>query len=127
VNRLTPAYGKDWNERLVHNGHPEQANQPERDKPMTRVSFRDVTRTLWQWYSAAQRLGRSAGYLSRITEVAREFTKGEPLSDKAKAVMQRDLQETRQSRLGQIPPKPRLGENMSRKPQFTNSEVEVGT
>lgn len=32
VKRMTPAYGKDWNERLVYGEQPEKANQPERDK-----------------------------------------------------------------------------------------------
>jgi hypothetical protein len=37
-------------------------------------------------------LGRPEGYLSRITEVAREVAKGNPLSEKATAAMQRDLE-----------------------------------
>jgi hypothetical protein len=27
VRRVTPAYGKDWNDRLIHDKHPEQTTQ----------------------------------------------------------------------------------------------------
>ncbi len=84
VKRLTPAYGKDWNERLVQDGHPEQATRPDRDK--------QLLHSLWHWHQVARELGKSENYLSRITEVAREVARGVPLSDKAKVAMQQDLQ-----------------------------------
>ncbi|NET33265.1 MAG: DEAD/DEAH box helicase family protein [Cyanothece sp. SIO1E1] len=84
VRRMVPAYGKDWNERLVHDGHPEQASQPTRDK--------QTLRALWQWHQVAKEINKSAPYLTRITEVAREFVKGQPLSNRAQAAMARDLQ-----------------------------------
>jgi DNA primase len=83
VSRMTPAYGKDWNERLVNDGYPDQARPSELDK--------QTMRSLWQWHQAAKRLGQSAAYLSRITEVARAVLQGEPLSESAKTTMQRDL------------------------------------
>jgi hypothetical protein len=86
VKRLTPAYGKDWNERLVSDGHPEQATQPDRDQ--------HLLHSLWHWHQAARDLGKTEPYLHRITEVAREFVQGEPLSDPAQTAMQQDLQAT---------------------------------
>lgn len=88
VKRLTPAYGKDWNERLMQDGHPERATRPERD--------RQLLQSLWQWHQVARELGQSENYLSRITEVARETVRGAPLSDKARAAMQQDLQMAQQ-------------------------------
>ncbi|NEQ44349.1 MAG: hypothetical protein F6K00_12655 [Leptolyngbya sp. SIOISBB] len=79
VERLTPDQGKDWNERLVH-------LQGRDAKRQRRV---DLGR-LWRWYGAAHVLGRSEGYLSRITEVAREVVGGAALSAKAKVAMERD-------------------------------------
>jgi hypothetical protein len=84
VKRLTPAYGKDWNERLVQDGHPERATRPERDK--------QLLHSLWHWHQVAQALGKSENYLSRITEVARDVVRGGSLSDKARVSMQQDLQ-----------------------------------
>jgi Toprim-like/Protein of unknown function (DUF3991) len=83
VSRMTPTYGRDWNERLVYDGQPDQARPSESDK--------QTLRSLWQWHRAAKRLGQSAAYLSRITEVARAVLQGEPLSESAKTTMQRDL------------------------------------
>jgi hypothetical protein len=84
VSRMTPAYGKDWNERLVYDGQREQARQPERDRQMLKA--------LWRWHQVAKVLDKSGKYLSRITEVAREVNRGEPLSEGAKVAMQQDLQ-----------------------------------
>ena len=83
VSRMTPAYGKDWNERLVCDGQPEQANLSDLDKP--------TLRSLWQWYQAARLLSKSEAYLSRITEVARAALQGELLSQTAQTTMQQDL------------------------------------
>ncbi len=88
VNRMTPAYGKDWNERLVYDGQPQQASQPERD--------RQLLKALWQWHQEAKALDKSGKFLSRITEVAREVNRGEPLSGRAKVAMQQDLQMAQQ-------------------------------
>ena len=84
VSRVTPAYGKDWNERLVQDGYPDQARQSELDK--------QTLRSLWQWHQAAKILGKSEAYLRRITEVASATSQGNPLPEKAKLVMKRDLQ-----------------------------------
>ena len=81
IERLTPNQGKDWNEVLVNpegGGNGWQQSRPELGQ-------------LWRWHGAAVTLGRSEGYLSRITEVARELMKGNGLSDKAKEAMNRDL------------------------------------
>ena len=81
VERLTPNQGKDWNEVLVNpegGGNGWQQSRPELGQ-------------LWRWHGAAVALGRPEGYLSRITEVAREVAKGQSLSEKAIAAMQRDL------------------------------------
>lgn len=99
VRQVTPAYGKDWNERLVHNGHPERASQPQQDQEMwCRREAGCLWASLWQWHQVARDLDKSEGYLSRITEVAREFNRGEPLSDRAKAAMQRDFQDAQRQR-----------------------------
>jgi hypothetical protein len=84
VRRLTPAYGKDWNERLIWDGHPEMTTQPGQNKQM----FHD----LWQWHQVARKFGKSENYLNRITEVARKCNRGEPFSEQAKAAMLQDLQ-----------------------------------
>jgi hypothetical protein len=80
IERLTPNQGKDWNEVLVRPegvGNGWQQSRPELAQ-------------LWRWHGAAVALGRPEGYLSRITEVAREFIKGTPLSENAKAALSRD-------------------------------------
>ncbi|NEP17563.1 MAG: DUF3991 domain-containing protein [Leptolyngbya sp. SIO4C1] len=94
IRRLKPAYGKDWNERLIHRRQPEQARQTNLDKTQLR--------RLWQWHQVARLLRRSDNYLSRITEVARNVAKGEPLSEQAQAAMQQDLA-TAQQRLNRLP------------------------
>ncbi|NER27631.1 MAG: hypothetical protein F6J89_08345 [Symploca sp. SIO1C4] len=91
VSRVSPAYGKDWNERLLMEGKPELARQFNRDK--------ETLRSLWDWHRAAREMGKSENYLNRITEVARDFNKGEPLSGRAKAAMQHDLQEVQRQKL----------------------------
>jgi len=81
IERLTPNQGKDWNKVLVHPdgvGNGWQQSRPELAQ-------------LWRWQGAAVALGRPEGYLSRITEVAREVAKGNPLSEKARVAMQQDL------------------------------------
>ncbi|MBD2114974.1 MULTISPECIES: strawberry notch C-terminal domain-containing protein [Cyanophyceae] len=81
IERLTPNQGKDWNEVLVRpeeGGNGWQQSRPELGQ-------------LWGWHGAAVVLRRPEGYLSRITEVARDVAKGNPLSEKAKAAMHRDL------------------------------------
>ncbi|MGB7441618.1 MAG: DUF3991 and TOPRIM domain-containing protein, partial [Coleofasciculaceae cyanobacterium] len=91
VSRVSPAYGKDWNERLLMEGKPpELARQFNRDK--------ETLRSLWDWHRAAREMGKSENYLNRITEVARDFNKGEPLSGRARAAMQHDLQEVQRQR-----------------------------
>ena len=83
VKRLRPAYGKDWNERLVNHGQPGQVQQAELD--------REKLQPLWQWHQTAWKLGRSEKYLTRITEVATDVVKGKALSEKAQVAMQKDL------------------------------------
>lgn len=85
IHRLTPAYGKDWNERLVHEGHPEHASHPQHDK--------ETQKHLWQWHQIARHLGRPDTYLHRITEVARAVNQGNPLSQDAQKAMQRDFRQ----------------------------------
>jgi hypothetical protein len=87
VQRLRPAYGKDWNERLMLDGHPERVTPPAWDKQATRI--------LWKWYQTAYELGRSENYLKRITEVARAVVRGQALSERARAAMQQDFQALR--------------------------------
>jgi hypothetical protein len=85
IERLTPNQGKDWNEVLVNlegGGNGWQQSRPELVQ-------------LWKWHGAATVLKRPEGYLGRITEVAREVVmKGNELSEKAKAAMQRDLNDS---------------------------------
>lgn len=85
VRRVTPACGKDWNDRLIHDGHPEQAPQLERDK--------QTLNTLWKWHQIAQSLNKSQQYLQRITEVSRAVVQGESLSNQARVAIQQDFQE----------------------------------
>ncbi|MEO0434604.1 MAG: toprim domain-containing protein [Cyanobacteria bacterium J06656_5] len=83
VKRLRPAYGKDWNERLVNHKHPERAQETDFDRGQLQL--------LWQWHQTAWKLGRSEKYLTRITEIATDVVKGKALSEKAQAAMQKDL------------------------------------
>jgi DNA primase len=85
ARRVVPDYGKDWNERLVWDGEPEKASQPGQEQ--------QIWKELWQWHRVAHEVGRSAGYLQRITEVARGVVQGEALSEKAKLAMQQDLEQ----------------------------------
>ncbi|MBW4466319.1 MAG: strawberry notch C-terminal domain-containing protein [Pegethrix bostrychoides GSE-TBD4-15B] len=81
VGRITPAWGKDWNERLIWGEQPPQ--QPAWDK--------QTLDELWRWHQVAQQLGKASNYLNRITEIAKEAVKGAPLSEQAKLAMQQDI------------------------------------
>ena len=87
ITRMTPAQGKDWNDRLLIEHHPNQAKTKEYDR-----GDKQTLRSLWKWHRVAGELGRAPNYLKRITEVARAFVDGEPLSDKAQSAMQQDFQ-----------------------------------
>ncbi|MEM6517723.1 MAG: strawberry notch C-terminal domain-containing protein [Cyanobacteria bacterium P01_C01_bin.70] len=80
VARLAPEQDKDWNMQLVHPQGRDAGQQKHFDLGQ-----------LWRWHGAANSLGRSEGYLSRITEVAREIVEGAALSAKAKVTMERDF------------------------------------
>jgi hypothetical protein len=54
---------------------------------------------LWKWHQVALEIGKSENYRNRITEVARDLVKGEPLSNRAKAAMQHDLQVHKQQQI----------------------------
>jgi len=75
--------GKDWNERLIHSKVSESTLPP--------MANNAEMNQLWQWHLTAKRLGRPGGYLSRITEVARDVVRGTPLSDKAAVTMAKDM------------------------------------
>ncbi|MGF1523285.1 MAG: strawberry notch C-terminal domain-containing protein [Leptolyngbyaceae cyanobacterium] len=83
VERLMPKHGKDWNERLIHAKDSASTFQP--------IANNAEMDQLWQWHLTAKRLGRPGGYLSRITEVARDVVKGANLSDKASVAMTSDM------------------------------------
>lgn len=91
ITRMTPAQGKDWNDRLLIEHHPDQAKTKEYDR-----GDKQTLRSLWKWHRVAGELGRAPNYLKRITEVARAFVDGESLSDKAKSAMQQDFQTHKQ-------------------------------
>ncbi len=93
VQRMVPAVGKDWNERLVAKQHPE------RGQPATLERGNKPTlQTLWKWHRVARDEGKSDQYLSRITEVARDVVDGKSLPDKAVSAMQQDLQRHQQQK-----------------------------
>ncbi|MEO0377223.1 MAG: toprim domain-containing protein [Cyanobacteria bacterium P01_A01_bin.17] len=83
VERLMPKHGKDWNDRLANPDISERTSQT--------IANHTEMNQLWQWHLTAKRLGRPDPYLSRITEVARDVTKGAPLSDKAVVAMTKDF------------------------------------
>ena len=94
IRRVTPAVGKDWNERLLAEGKSTKQFAKGEAAPRFRGDpDKQTLKSLWRWHQAAHYIGKSPQYLARITEVAREFVKGEPLSEKAKAAMQHDFQE----------------------------------
>lgn len=69
---------------------------------------------LRDWYKAARELGKPEKYLNRIAEIGTDFKRGEPLTDKAQAVMHKDLQAHLQrlavvEQLGQLPERDLLG------------------
>jgi len=65
--------------------------QPEKTENSWRQEHPELGQ-IWRWHGIATSLGRAEGYLSRITEVAREVAKGNPLSEKARGAMQRDFE-----------------------------------
>ena len=85
LKRLRPTAEKDWNSQL-------QSGRPIHLQPSHDAKFKTF-RSLWQWYSVAITLGKSAAYLYRITEVAQEVVKGGGLSAKAHQAMLADLAE----------------------------------
>jgi Toprim-like/Protein of unknown function (DUF3991) len=121
VQRLIPAYGKDWNERLLaqHLPEPQRGAGHDRGDPQ-------LLRSLWQWHRVAKELGHRDGYLVRITEVAREAVKGKPLSEQAAKAMAQDGQRRQQQR---IENEPRQQEKSTPTPAVTKKPyrgMEVG-
>jgi DNA primase len=81
VERLTPKGSKDWNAMLIN----------PQDGENSRLKNQSELFNLWQWHPAARELGRPVKYLHRIVEVAKTVVQGEPLSEKARVAMNRDL------------------------------------
>ena len=126
ITRMSPAQGKDWNDRLMVEHHPERANVGEYDR-----GDKTTLRSLWKWHRVAGELGRSHNYLKRITEVARAFVEGEPLSEKASIAMELDFQTHKQEKQTQSSPQQshpsRLVEPPhSVPPKKSHQEVEMG-
>ncbi|MEL7358223.1 MAG: strawberry notch C-terminal domain-containing protein [Cyanobacteria bacterium J06560_6] len=86
VERLFPAYGKDWNEQLMGVGQP--------------MSHRQQLSALWEWHQAAFNLGHSPQYLNRIGEVTVDFVRDESLDERVTAAMQRDMQLFQEKKAG---------------------------
>jgi Toprim-like/Protein of unknown function (DUF3991) len=97
VRRMTPAIGKDWNDRLLAEKHPERQTVSERGD-------KETLKTLWKWYRVSAAVGQSEAYRQRITEVAREFVDGKPLSEKAISAMEKDFQQLNQQANSQTQP-----------------------
>jgi DNA primase len=97
VKRMVPAVGKDWNDRLLAERHP--------DRVVPKSPDRQTFKALWKWHRVAAEVGHSAAYLTRITEVARDVVDGKGLSEKVVAAMGRDssVLENHQSRAGVQP------------------------
>jgi hypothetical protein len=91
ITRMTPAQGKDWNDRLLIEHHPDPVKSKNHER-----GDQQTLRSLWKWHRVAGELGRAANCLRRITEVARAFVEGEPLSDRAVSAMQQDFQTHKQ-------------------------------
>ena len=70
---------KDWNKQLMVTNQAASSMQ-ERVLP-----------DLWNWHQAASSLSHPEPYLNRIVEVAISSLKGEALSDRARAAMEKDL------------------------------------
>jgi DNA primase len=79
AERLLPTTGKDWNDQLT--GTKQTVSQ----------NYEPELATLWKWHQAAFLIERSEQYLNRIAEVAISYVKGESLSDRARAAMEKDL------------------------------------
>lgn len=70
-----------------------QASMSQQDVPNPAPQPPAVTLdNLRSWYAAARELGKDAAYLERITVIAEVFKQGQPLSAKALAAMQQDIQ-----------------------------------
>jgi hypothetical protein len=91
VQRMVPAVGKDWNERLLAKGQVEQGQSDRGDK--------QTLQALWKWHRVARDVDKSDKYLSRITVVAREVVEGRPLSEQALAAMRQDFQKYNEQNL----------------------------
>ena len=96
VQRMVPAVGKDWNERLLARGQMEQEQLDRGDK--------QTLQALWKWHRVAREAGKSDKYLSRIAVVAREVVEGKQLSEQAVAAMQQDFQNQNSSQCEQVEP-----------------------
>jgi DNA primase len=80
AERLLPSRGKDWNDQLI--GIRQTISQ----------DYEPELTTLRKWHQAAFSIKRSEQYLNRIAEVAISYVKGESLSEKARAAMEKDLE-----------------------------------
>ncbi|MBD2098862.1 toprim domain-containing protein [Trichocoleus sp. FACHB-591] len=87
VRRMAPAYGKDWNDRLLGEQQPQ-----DRKPAVSARGDKQTLHSLWQWYRVASELGHSQNYLTRISEVARDVVEDHPLSQKARSAMRQDFQ-----------------------------------
>jgi C-terminal domain on Strawberry notch homologue/P-loop containing NTP hydrolase pore-1/Toprim-like/Protein of unknown function (DUF3991)/MutS domain I len=95
VKRMVPAVGKDWNDRLLAERHP--------DRVVPKSPDRQTFKALWKWHRVAAEVGHSAAYLARITEVARDVVDGKGLSEKAVAAMGRDCRKLEEKSLRAAP------------------------
>ena len=86
IRRMAPASGKDWNDRLLAERQPNPTKLPQPNR-----GNKQTLHFLWMWHRVAVELGHRRNYLDRITEVAREFVEGQPLSEKAIAAMHQDF------------------------------------
>ena len=118
VQRLIPAYGKDWNERLLAERLPE-SNRENGNDP----GDRSLLRSLWHWHRAARGLGHRDGYLVRITEVAREVVDGKSLSEQAVRAMEQDIQRYQQQQHGHGGPEKLMPASIVDKKQYQGAEV----
>ncbi len=113
VRRMSPAVGKDWNDRLRAEKHPDQS------QPLAERGNQETLKLMWKWYRVSGELAKSEAYRQRITEVAREVVDGTLLSEKAIAAMERDFQA-----YGEVSPNQQSAQNLNS--QQIRASVEGG-
>ncbi|WP_339383360.1 strawberry notch C-terminal domain-containing protein [Oculatella sp. LEGE 06141] len=88
ARRIQPEH-LDWNQQLRSQSEPLA-----KVVPAFSADQKETLRSLWRFHSAGRAQGMKPEQLARITEIAKAYIHGEPVPEKARAVMQRVLHQS---------------------------------